>query len=156
MQKKIKTAEQDITLLTRKIGEKLLPGIRIHVYKSSEAVVLSYKSSDMPKDFNVKNQLSVSFKEIEKYNGPVEKCLEKRIKMFSQLYKFLNNVMPEIIFISEDEYSIGVNFKKPGNKEFLRLYYEKQLFSHFIENPDEIVNKFVKETQKRKQLLNNI
>ncbi len=148
--------EQDISLLTRKIAEDLFPGIRFHVYKSSEAVIISYKPSKIDEKANVKNQLSVAFKEIEKYNGPVEQYLKKRINMFSGLYNFLCGVMPEIIFISEDEYSIGVNFKKKNNKGFLRLYYEKQLFSRFIETPEEIVKKFVKETEKRKQLLKKI
>lgn len=145
----------DLVNIMRRTAEKILNNTKISVYKSANSLVMSYAAPKMSKMDSARNQLSISVPEIEAYKGEPQEFLKKRVELFIELFKFLKNIMPEIVFISEDTDTIGVSFKKVENKkeEIVRLYYEKQIFSHFEEDPATIKMNFIKETKKRQKLL---
>lgn len=146
----------DISLIVKRTAEKLLKGVsKISVYKSSKYLILYYIDEKIMNTPEAKNQLSISLNEIEACRGSVENYLQNRVKLFIELYDFLRNIMPEIQFISEDENTIGVTFHKDYMKdeELVRLYFEKQIFSDFVNNPEETKDNFLGETKKREKII---
>jgi hypothetical protein len=147
----------DVSLILRKTAEKLLPYNRVSVYKSPKAVVLSYFSAKKNQDNNEKNTLSIPFSDIEKYKGPVEDYLTRRVELFKGLFTFLKDIMPDIAFISEDESTVGVTIKTSvkNSDDYIRLYYEKDLFQDFRDDPTKTKKIFFNELEKKESMIKN-
>jgi len=154
---------ENIHTILRRIGEKVFPEIinqrnQISCYKAGKSVILSYNDPALMKSKEAKNRLSISFGEMEKYEGTTEEYLSIRVKLFKELDGFLRKIVPEIQSITEDTDSIGITFNKNSSSgnEYLRFYYEKTLFNDFNENPEETKDSFLKELQKKEENIKRV